>query len=177
MNLSSRAAQMTVLHSMTYSFMISQPFAYYSEAFSNLHDEEEKSLTTARTLMYGHHSTSVRTLQKKLNTLSFYNGKEDSEYGVLTEHAVKSFQNSYELLPTGRADRLTLMVIDLEEKKSLVEPIEKIAHTISPGESSQEVQKLQKALSFYGYYTGNVDGIYGPLTSNAIEQYQKDHQL
>ncbi|KGX83302.1 C40 family peptidase [Pontibacillus marinus] len=177
MNLSSRTAQMTVLHSMTYSFMISQPFAYYSESFSNMQTQEKKSLTSARTLMYGHHSTSVRTLQEKLHSLSFYFGEHDSHYGVLTEHAVKSFQLSHELLPTGRADKLTLISIDLEEKKRMIEPIEKIAHTISPGETSQDVKKLQKALSFYGYYTGNVDGIYGPLTSNAIEQYQLDHKL
>lgn len=177
MNLSSKTVQKTVLHSMTYSFMISQPFAYYTDVFSTTQEKEKEHFTNSRTLMYGHHSTSVRTLQKKLHSLSFYNGNIDSQYGVLTEHAVKSFQNTHELLPTGRADRQTLMTITHEQQKRLAEPLQKIAHTISPGETSQDVKKLQKALSFYGYYTGSVDGIYGPLTLNAIEQYQRDHQL
>ena len=29
---------------------------------------------------------------------------------------------------------------------------------------------MQEVLFYYGYYQGSIDGIYGPLTENAIEQ-------
>lgn len=38
--------------------------------------------------------------------------------------------------------------------------------------SSADVRLLQQELASRGYYTGSVDGIWGPLTTSAIQQYQ-----
>ncbi len=37
--------------------------------------------------------------------------------------------------------------------------------------------KLQKALKAKGYYRGPIDGIYGPLTQEAVVNFQKDHDI
>ncbi|MFC1645584.1 peptidoglycan-binding protein [Candidatus Omnitrophota bacterium] len=36
---------------------------------------------------------------------------------------------------------------------------------------------IQVALKNAGYYTGNIDGKFGPKTANAIMEFQKDHGL
>jgi peptidoglycan hydrolase-like protein with peptidoglycan-binding domain len=41
----------------------------------------------------------------------------------------------------------------------------------------QVVANVQSALQAQGYYTGEVDGILGPLTRAAIAKYQQDHGL
>lgn len=166
-----------MIHSMTYSFMISQPFAFYFDVETNSSLKEQKALTKSRTLMFGHHSTSVHNLQNKLKELSFYQGDLDGKYGVITEHAVKSFQVAHEHLPTGRADKITLLSIMTEYEQQKLNALKTISHEISPGETSEDVKKLQQALAVYGYYRGNIDGIYGPLTSEAIKNYQIDNKL
>jgi len=45
---------------------------------------------------------------------------------------------------------------------------------LDPG---QVVANVQAALQTQGYYTGDVDGILGPLTRAAIARYQQDHGL
>jgi len=39
------------------------------------------------------------------------------------------------------------------------------------------IMKLQKALKEKGYYKGPIDGIYGPLTQEAVVKFQKDHDI
>jgi hypothetical protein len=41
----------------------------------------------------------------------------------------------------------------------------------------REVANVQQNLHRLGYYTGTVDGILGPNTETAIQQYQVDHHL
>jgi hypothetical protein len=43
--------------------------------------------------------------------------------------------------------------------------------------SNREVANVQQDLRRQGYYTGMVDGIMGPNTRAAIQQYQLDHDL
>ncbi len=39
------------------------------------------------------------------------------------------------------------------------------------------IVRLQKALKEKGYYVGKVDGIYGPLTQEAVVKFQQDHDI
>jgi len=41
----------------------------------------------------------------------------------------------------------------------------------------QVVANVQAALQAQGYYQGDVDGLLGPLTREAIASYQRDHGL
>lgn len=36
---------------------------------------------------------------------------------------------------------------------------------------------VQKQLAILGYYEGEIDGIFGPMTSNALSRYQADYGL
>ena len=45
------------------------------------------------------------------------------------------------------------------------------------GSSGEEVKKIQQKLKNWGYYKGNVDGIYGSKTQAAVKSFQKKNGL
>ena len=45
------------------------------------------------------------------------------------------------------------------------------------GSSGEEVKQIQKKLKEWGYYEGNVDGIYGTKTFNAVKKFQSQNGL
>ena len=45
------------------------------------------------------------------------------------------------------------------------------------GSSGEEVKQIQKRLKDWGYYKGNVDGIYGSKTQQAVKDFQKANGL
>src|SRR5699024_2018397 len=61
-----------------------------------------------------------------------------------------------------------------KEKEKALKQMEQTITTIHYGENSKEVKEVQKLLSFYGYYTGEIDAIYGPLTENAISAVKEE---
>ena len=51
-------------------------------------------------------------------------------------------------------------------------------HALSKyGSRGQEVRTIQDKLKRWGYYTGNVDGIYGSLTVSAVKRFQQKNGL
>lgn len=45
------------------------------------------------------------------------------------------------------------------------------------GSSGSEVRKIQEKLKRWGYYSGNIDGIYGSQTEKAVRKFQKNNGL
>ena len=45
------------------------------------------------------------------------------------------------------------------------------------GSSGEEVRQIQQKLKNWGYYSGNVDGIYGSKTQAAVKKFQKANGL
>src|SRR5699024_4570620 len=45
------------------------------------------------------------------------------------------------------------------------------------GSRGEEVRQIQTKLKRWGYYSGNVDGIYGSATLNAVKKFQKKNKL
>lgn len=48
---------------------------------------------------------------------------------------------------------------------------------LKQGSKGSEVKTMQQKLKNWGYYTGAVDGIYGPLTKKAVEYFQRKNGL
>ncbi len=49
--------------------------------------------------------------------------------------------------------------------------------TLQVGDKGDEVRRLQKELARYGYYEGDIDGVYGNQTRRAVEEFQYQHGL
>ena len=75
--------------------------------------------------------------------------------------------------PTPTADVRSMLAVTLEPG---VTP-QPTVMLLKPGVQGDEVTKLQKRLSELGYYTGEVDGAYGPGTQAAVLLFQQQHGL
>lgn len=154
-------------HSIVYGYAVTQPFAFYVSAQPLIQD---KLLAEAEKLQYGENSEVVRHLQYKLNKLGYYEDAIDGIFGLLTEHAVKGFQSSYEINVTGQVDEETMKTLIRVEKQAEIDKIKSLLSDMDYGTMDENVRKVQEVLFYYGYYKGTVDGIYGPLTESAINQ-------
>ena len=115
-------------------------------------------------------SCSVRALQRRLAATGYVPGPIDGLYGPLTQGAVRRFQGAYGLLVDGIAGSLTLRALAAG------------ARVIDPGagyasDGSEPVRALQRRLARAGYRPGRVDGLYGPLTEQAVKRFQTAHGL
>lgn len=52
-----------------------------------------------------------------------------------------------------------------------------LAATYSYGSSGSSVRTIQQKLSSWGYYSGQIDGIYGTQTMNAVKKFQSKNGL
>ncbi len=75
--------------------------------------------------------------------------------------------------PTPTADISSMMAITLPPG---VTP-QPTVMLLKPGVAGDEVTRLQQRLSELGYYTGEVDGAYGPGTQTAVVLFQQQHGL
>src|SRR5699024_1596945 len=163
-----------VKKSVLYSVALSQPFAIYADAHPEL---QNKLLLQQETLQYGEHGELVRFLQQKLSKIAYYEDHIDGEYGVFTEYALKKFQKDYDITITGEADPQTVYALVQAEKEKIMEKIKNLSGTISIDMKSDDVQIIQESLQYLGYYQGEVDGIFGPLTEQAVRTVEERHNI
>ena len=126
-------------------------------------------LQSNQVLRYGYTGYSVRILQLELKNLNLYKDSIDGIFGPKTQAAVKKLQIVFELKPDGVAGSETIIKLN-EIKKPKQEPL-------SFGDTGPKVVELQQKLNNLNYYLGNIDGIFGPITKNAVESYQHKYSL
>ncbi len=143
----------------------------------------------AATVRPGEKGDTVMELQAALQSLGFYEGKLDGDYGNGTELAVKAFQKSKKLEEDGIAGQATLTLIFADiaalntvnatnqntQTNNVVATIP--SDTVRPGSKGDEVVAIQQALSTLGYYKGSLDGDYGKATEEAVKKFQKNRKL
>src|SRR5699024_10865260 len=67
-------------------------------------------------------------------------------------------------------------IIKMEKEKYLSQ-VERLSESIYPGMHGEDVKIVQEALQYFGYYEGELDGIYGPLTKKALEIAEEAHGI
>ncbi|NMA90133.1 MAG: hypothetical protein GX972_02250 [Amphibacillus sp.] len=165
-------AKNIVKQSVAYSYIISQPFATYIDAYPMLQSQwlAEQEL---QHMSYGDHSQVVRVIQHKLNDLKYYDESIDGEYGLFTEYALKKFQADHALIPDGSINQETVEAIIQAEQNYYLEKLSSIDYPLYYGTSSDEIKALQRALFYLGYYDDQFDGIFGPITETALLNAQR----
>ena len=99
---------------------------------------------------------AVEALQRDLTTLGHYDGPINGEYDAATQEAVKKLQTANGLPADGRLTPQTIAAI----QQAL------------GGQESQTMKAFQTTLSELGWYTGPIDGAYGPVTAEAVAGLQ-----
>lgn len=163
-----------IKRSILYSYLLSQPFASYVDAYPVL---QNKVLKEAEQLEHGDHGEVVRVLQKKLKILSYYDDEIDGDYDILTEYALKKFQADHQITITGQTDKETIIALIEVEKDLHLKRLKHLSSSVYPGMHGKDVEIVQDALKYFGYYDGQIDGIYGPLTKDALQIAEEEHGI
>ena len=143
------------------------------EKIENLEVAETRNRPVIRR---GSMGASVKELQLKLKALRFLEGEADGIFGALTQSSVVNFQNANGLVADGIVGPMTWAALD--QAFSAVERPESIQRpTIRMGSRGEEVVLLQTKLRALGFFFGQIDGIFGPNTEAAVENFQTTHNL
>lgn len=103
----------------------------------------------------------VGALQEALVVLGFDPGPIDGLFGEATAAALAAFQATVELAPSGHLDEATVLALA----------------DASPVARVLAVEALQTELAELAYYTGLIDGDFGPATQEALAAFQQDSGL
>lgn len=124
-------------------------------------------------LREGASGLTVRDLQIRLTAVGFNPGKTDGFFGPLTKSAVLAFQKSKNLVQDGIVGNKTWTALGANCHRPPVNH----CPTLVQGNTGPAVVKLQELLRTYDFYSGILDGIFGPITRAAVLAYQKSMNL
>ncbi|HIK04149.1 MAG TPA: peptidoglycan-binding protein [Trichormus sp. M33_DOE_039] len=117
-------------------------------------------------LSEGSSGQDVIRLQQRLRQLGYFNANPTGNFKGITKNAVITFQRRAGLAATGVVNRQTWNAL--------------LGSAQNPGISglsTQQVRDLQQRLRDLGYFKTNPNGTVGPMTREAIMQFQRDYRL
>jgi peptidoglycan endopeptidase LytE len=132
----------------------------------------------AEELKLGMKSSQVKELQDLLKAKGFFAYHTSTGYfGPITEKAVKEFQASVRLTPTGIVDQTTYD--KLKSSASIVQlKNNNTSNALQIGTKGDAVAVLQQQLKTLGYFTHpTITGYYGAITAEAVKKFQKTYGL
>ena len=120
-------------------------------------------MNSGPTLSTGATGADVKRVQRILVMIKLllYTGI-DGVFGTDTDTGVRAFQASNALVVDGVVGPVTWKAM----------PADPDTPELSIGSSGSEVVAMQQTLVNGGFYTGSVDGIFGPITEAAVRAYQ-----
>ena len=141
-----------------------------SNGTSSGRDTSDIASTGYVTLESGSSGDQVKTLQKRLKELGYYNGSTDGKYGESTMAAVMAFQLRNNLTVDGKAGPATQRVL-YGSKANISYP------SMRQGDEGNSVKNMQYTLYELGYYDGSIDGKYGQTTADAVRAFQIQNKI
>ena len=120
------------------------------------------------TLKVGSRGRYVRYLQFVLQILGYNVGGVDGVFGTNTQTAVRAFQLANGLSDDG------VVGLNTWAKINNLTPTNRV---LKKGSYGAEVRYLQQKLTSYLYPVGNIDGIFGTNTQNAVKDFQRENGL
>jgi peptidoglycan hydrolase-like protein with peptidoglycan-binding domain len=119
---------------------------------------------------------AVQAVQDHLRSAGAYNGAVDGVWGPDSAAALQRFQADKQLQVTGQLNQATVATLGLDPSVLLSS---QQAVLVPPGETLRpgSVRAVQSQLRHLGFYTGNVDGVWGQGTQSAIERFQQGRGL
>lgn len=143
------------------------------------------------TLKEGDGGALVKTLQQALKDQNYYKGEADGLYGKETTDAVIAFQSAHGLTQDGIAGIDTQSALFKGESQAVIVPVSTAVPfqanvtpapngeyvTLVPGNIGALVIALQQRLKDQGFYTGEIDGMYGAGTKDAVMAFQRENGL
>ncbi len=104
----------------------------------------------------------VVALQNRLQELGYLTSAADGQFGSATEEAVRRFQETNGLTPTGVADDSTQSYLYSSSAKAA--PISEV--------TDSEPLRVQQKLMLWGFMYGYADGVIGETTQTAVAEFK-----
>lgn len=147
-------------------------------------DDVETKPETNQLLKIGSTGDAVKALQTRLVELNYLKGTADGIYGTETAKAVAAFQKANGLARDGVVGENTLSALYGSEARKggngsagTDSNQNKPSRTIGLGTHGEDVKKLQTRLKELNYFSGAIDGIFGPNTELALRSFQQKNKL
>ena len=109
----------------------------------------------------------VRSLQRRLKQMGYFDGECTDAFGDSTQRAVERFQEQNGLEVTGAADEATCRLLYSGSGVSLTDD-----GVLRQGDAGESVAELQQLLHALGYLPAENDGAFGADTYVAVVLYQ-----
>lgn len=121
-------------------------------------------------------------VQQRLRQAGDYPGAIDGQWGPDSVVALQRFQQMHGLQPTGQMNQATTAALGLDPNSLIGAPIvatapPSYAPPAAPSFSPRAVEAVQGRLRALGYYRGNIDGVWGAQTQQAIARFQQGRGL
>lgn len=151
-------------------------------------EPEEDQQSTYQVQASGEQS-EIKEAQRVLKDQDLYQGNIDGIVGPQTRSALRQFQEQQGLQVSGTLDDQTKQALGVSEgvERQPVRGMEgsDVQRTAGVTQEfqlskleSQQVQQLQQQLQEQGFYQGEIDGVIGPQTKNAMRDFfQRQAQL
>jgi peptidoglycan hydrolase-like protein with peptidoglycan-binding domain len=112
---------------------------------------------------------TVRQAQQVLNKHG-HRIAADGIMGPRTQKALREFQKSENLEPTGRLNRQTLVALGLQAPDAATQ-------AQAPRYDRETIRKAQSTLNHRGYHAGEANGVMTEQTRAALREFQKSENL
>lgn len=128
----------------------------------------------------------VQMVQQRLRQFGVYSGSIDGQWGPDSVIALQRFQQQHGIQPTGQLNEGTVASLGLNlgmlvggppAPVTALAPPPAPAYAYQPAVSPRGVAAVQDRLRLLGYYHGNVDGVWGAETQQALQAFQQGHGL
>ncbi|HEX6194947.1 MAG TPA: peptidoglycan-binding protein [Jiangellaceae bacterium] len=138
--------------------------------------EPGESEASSVLLSLGDTGEKVRELQARLRQLQWYQADVTGEFDEATLQAVEGFQAKRGLEPTGEVDQKTwdqlVEMTTTPTEDEMHNRLEAGPTILGPGDEGDEVRELQARLKQIGWFDYEVTGVYGTITTAAVEGFQ-----
>jgi len=123
----------------------------------------------------GDRGPGVSDLQRRLQTLGYFNQQPTGNFGSITKNAVIRLQRDYNIPATGLVTEATLALLNsgLNSAQDAVFP----GTTLQEGKHGPAVEALQQRLQTLGFYDGLITGYFDTLTAVAVQQFQQSQGI
>lgn len=142
------------------------------------------SAQTAAPLTYAQplSPAGVMAVQQRLKQATAYAGRVDGVWGRDSAAALERFQRSHGLQVTGQLNQATIATLGLNPGELLA--VAPAGVSASPSAAAvaeplgpEAVRAVQGRLRQLGFYSGQIDGIWGPGMQSSIERFQQGRAL
>ena len=122
----------------------------------------------------------VMAVQQRLKQSGAYGGPTDGVWGPESAAALEQFQRAHGLQVTGQLNQATVATLGLNPADLLaVAPAGVPTASASPAEplSRDAISAVQSRLRQLGFYSGRIDGIWGPSMQASLQRFQQGRGL